>query len=205
MNVRLYYQTKFVAGLYHEGSVHMNTYDVKIGFITTTDNATDQNVAMDRIKYFVHEVLQSGILINAKDHDVAKKLQSAGFRVLILPEEPYDQITGIMLFSKLNAISEGNLCITDIDISSYYGDSIHYLHDEEDSVGPFAENGWWNAADTSWQNNKTSKESDSVVKIDRSMSWLELGLEWEGEEQLDNEDDSLNQVVYISNFKKDDD
>jgi hypothetical protein len=93
-----------------------------------------------------------------------------------LPEEPVDQIVGIMLYCKLNAVTEGNLSITQLDISSSLGDEVWYQHHSDDNLGPLSQDGWWHKK-TCQKHNLPQDTEHNVVKVENS-GWAEYGLEW---------------------------
>lgn len=177
MNVRLQYDIEFLAGIYYEDSLQMNKYDASISLTTATKDAASTNIAMERLKAFVFEELASTVFINQNNMERAEFLQIIGANVTTLPEEPVDQIIGMMLYYKLNAIMEGRMVITSLDISSSLGDGVWYQHDEEDSSGPFAKQGWWHDASTQHETIEPAEVPDNVVKV-ISTGWHELGLDW---------------------------
>lgn len=177
MNVRLQYDIEFLAGIYYEDSLQMNKYDASISLTTATKDVASTNIAMERLKAFVFEELASTVFINQNNMERAEFLQIIGANVTTLPEEPVDQIIGMMLYYKLNAIMEGRMVITSLDISSSLGDGVWYQHDEEDAAGPFAKQGWWHDASTQHETIEPSEVPDNVVKV-ISTGWYELGLDW---------------------------
>lgn len=177
MNVRLQYDVEFLAGVYYEGTLKMNSYSVSMNLLTASTDAVVTNVAMDRLKYFVFGELDSTVFINSEYKEQAEMLTLLGVNVTTLPEEPVDQIIGMMLYYKLNAIMEGNMLVTALDISSELGDSVWYQHDEDDSSGPFAKDGWWKTSGLQHDTVDLEPVEDKVVKV-VSKGWHELGLEW---------------------------
>lgn len=177
MNVRLQYGVDFLAGIYYEGTLSMNNYSVNMNLLTASKDAVVTNVAMDRLKYFVYGVLDSTVFINSEYREQAEMLALLGVNVTTLPEEPVDQIVGMMLYYKLNAIMEGNMIVTSLDISSTLGDSVWYQHDEEDNSGPFAGEGWWHKSSLQHETIELEPVEDKVVKV-VSKGWHELGLDW---------------------------
>lgn len=177
MNVRLQYDVEFLAGIYYEGTLKMNSYSVSMNLLTASIDPLVTNIAMDRLKYFVYGILDSTVFINSEYKEQAEMLALLGINVTTLPEEPVDQIIGMMLYYKLNSIMEGNMVVTALDISSQLGDSVWYQHDEEDSAGPFAKNGWWNSSGLQHDTIDLEPVEDKVVKV-INKGWHELGLEW---------------------------
>jgi hypothetical protein len=195
MNVRLQYDLEFLAGIYYDDRLQLNSYNASMNLITKTKDPADTNIAMERVKAFVYDTLESTVFVNQSNMERAEFLQMTGVNVTTLPEEPVDQIVGMMLYYKLNAIMEGRMIITGLDISSSLGDGVWYQHDEEDSSGPFSTKGWWHDASTQHDTIELEEAVDNVVKV-ISTGWHEMGLDWP-----DSTPAQESKVVY-PNFKK---
>ncbi len=176
MNVRLQYDIDFLAGIYYNEQLQLNSYSVNINMVTKTKDAVETNIAMDRLKFFVNEVLASTVFVNQIHTEHAETLSWCGANVTTLPEEPVDQIIGMMLYYKLNAIMENRIEISSLSISSTLGEGVWYIHDEEDSEGPFAAKGWWNDSSTQHDSIEVEPE-DNIVKV-VTTGWYEAELEW---------------------------
>ena len=177
MNVRLQYDLDFLAGIYYEDQLQMNRYTVSLNLLTKTKDSVSTNIALDRAKAFVHGALESTVFINQANMERAEFMQMMGIRVTTLPEEPVDQIVGMMLYYKFNAIMEDRTTVTGLDIASSRGDNVWYQHDEEDLSGPFAEDGWWHRASMQHESIERDPEPGNIVKV-MSTGWYELNLEW---------------------------
>jgi hypothetical protein len=116
-----------------------------------------------------------------------------GANVVTLPDEPVDQIVGLMLYCKLNAIMEGVMTVTALDICSSLGDDVWYEHTEEDAVGPFFDAGWWNLATTVHNNLDGADRNTKVVKVVPDC-WAEYGLCWP--DPVDKDQEKAHTVVY---------
>lgn len=195
MNVRLQYDLEFLAGIYYEDRLQMNSYNVSLSLVTKTTDAKSTNIAMDRLKAFVYGELDSTVFVNSAHQERAEMMSIMGINVTTLPEEPVDQIVGMMLYYKLNAIMEGRMEIAQLDISSSLGDSVWYQHDEEDAAGPFANDGWWHLS-TIQHDTLMTEDADNVVKVVPN-AWIEYGLMWPEAEHAP----SANTVVF-ANFSK---
>jgi hypothetical protein len=200
MNVRLRYTTKITAGVFFADQLYMNNYQVNLNMITASEDGDDHNVALDRIKYFLHNQLKNTIFINSENTKQCRALADAGLKITTLPEEPIDQVIGIMLYCKLNAILENRLIIVEVEISSELGDNIMYFHDEEEAQGPFESIGWWKESDAV-HCDLTLFNNEKIVALHRiGAGWRDLGLHWEDEIDFNVGDD--NKVVF-ADFAKD--
>ncbi len=201
MNVRLKYSTVFTAGVFYDSQLLMNNYRLTIDFTTISDDSGDQNIALDRIKYFVQHQLESSVFINGNNREQCELLSRAGVRLTTLPEEPVDQVVGIMLHCKLNAIAEDHIIITQTEISSELGENIVYLHNDDEQFGPLSTAGWWQDSDASHCDCQLIS-TDKVVTMKFNRSWRELNLQWTQESAVVDAD--LDNKLVFADFQKDD-
>jgi hypothetical protein len=189
----------FTAGIYYGGSMAMNNYILKIYMLTNSVDPASQNIAFERLKYFVYSEINGTIFINRENDEQCQLLAKAGLKITMLPGEPVDQLVGMMLYSKLNAIMENYMIIHETEISSDLGDSMTYLHCADENLGPFTESGWWNAADLVHYDIDLI-DSDKVVSMHRAGAWRELDLAWP---DLKN-DEPIDNTVVFADFDRDD-
>ena len=192
MNVNLQYDIEFMAGIYYDGHLQLNQYSVSLQLLTQSTNATVTNIALERLKAFVYSELCDTVFVGPNDQETAEMMSMLGINVTTLPDEPVDQIVGIMLYCKLNAVMENQMLVTKLDIQSYLGDSVWYQHSEEDAIGPFVKHGWWHESSCRHCVD-TETQADNVVKV-ANQGWTEYGLDWP-------EHNFSNTVVY-ANFQR---
>lgn len=121
----------------------MGNYTLTMSLLTQTLDPVDQNIALDRVKYFLFNEIHSTVFINQADSDQAESFTDIGLNVTTLPQEPVDQIVGIALYYKLNAIMEGRMKLTELMFSSDTGDNVEYFHNENEQTVLFPAQGWW--------------------------------------------------------------
>jgi hypothetical protein len=200
MNVRLQYTMPFTAGVYYRNEMRMNHYLLRVWMTTNTTDPANHNTAFERIKYFVYQELDSVIFINSDNIEQCQSFVDAGLKIATMPGDPVDQIVGIMLFYKLNAIMEDRIIIIETELSSDLGDNMVYLHSEQENVKLPSIPDWWNSADLVHHDNNLI-ESEKVLLMHQSAAWRELDLGWpEIEDVADN-----NNTVVFADFKKTDD
>ena len=200
MNVRLRYSTVFTAGIFYADQLRMNNYQVKLHLTTNSEEGDDHNIALDRIKYFLHNQLNSTVFINSTDSERCKAFAMAGIKMTTLPEDPLDQVIGIMLYCKLNAMLEDRMIINEIEICSELGENIVYLHNDQDAQGPFADAGWWSEPDAV-HCDLTLFDHEKIVDLHHLVTgWKDLGLSWDNSISININDD--NKVVF-ADFAKD--
>lgn len=177
MNVRLKDTLSFVAAIYFEETFIMNNYYVEIEMLTNNNDGEFINVARERMKYWIKYVLTNSLLINQANSKKADEFEKIGLKVMRLPDEPVEQIIGLMLFSKISAIMEGNILVTNLNVSSELGDNCWYLHYAHEDSGPFNEDGWWSSKEIVYLD-RVKEKNGRIVKLNDSPGWGELDLEW---------------------------
>lgn len=196
MNVRLRYNITFPAAAWFDGELMMTNYTLAFNFVTQTMDPQDQNIALERIKYFLLNELHSTVFINQAEVERAEAFVDVGLNVTTLPEEPVDQVVGIMLFHKLNAIMEGRMKIVEIVFSSEAGDSIEYFHSENEHTDLFPQTGWWHEPNLRHSDVETEddEESQNVVTLNADDEWRDQDLSWAQTEVTQD----LGQVVFAN-------
>jgi len=197
MNVRLRKTLSWLGSYVHQDQLNTNRYTVTLDLATVTENHLEQNVAYERLKFWIYDVMQDSIMIRDTNPDL-RKWMSTGARIICLPDDPVDQLVGIMLCSKLNAIMENRMICTNVAVSSELGDDMAYLHNYQESQGPLAAAGWWSDNRPIWSSAGSGKK-DKVISLDRSLDWKQHDLDWCGiaKEADDN--------VVFARFEKDED
>ena len=195
MNVRLQYDFDFLGAIMFEGRLQLNSYSVSLSLLTQTNDAASTNIAMERMRAFVMVELENAVFIGPSEHEKAELMTMMGMNVVTLPEEPVDQVIGLMLYCKLNAVMEGRMTVTALDLQSSLGDSVLYQHDEDDAVGPFVQDGWWHRP-TCQHSNIEMESAENVVKVSTA-GWHEYGLEWPEEHTENN-----GNTVVFANFQR---
>ena len=64
MNIKLHYKLNFCAGVFFNNTVFLNNYEVELDLVTASTNGHEQNVALDRAKYFVEHVCRGAFFVN---------------------------------------------------------------------------------------------------------------------------------------------
>ena len=203
MNVRLEYPMSFYASLYYKGQYFANKFNIVLQLLTGSEDAEEQNIALDRIKYLIKEQIEHSIFVHQKERALIKKLEAAGMQVITLPEDPVDQIIGMALFYKLNTVVEDRMAILQTRISSEVGENMTYLHCEDEMAGPFEDKGWWDFPDPHFSK---VGHTDKVVELTKHITWDDLGLGWyddvEGEKDFNIGMPTANTVVPFNKPEK---
>ena len=176
MNARIEKDFYFQTGLHFADEFWINSYDVTLSMTVETESELEQNVAVERITYYIKNILQNSILVDAIDTASIEKYKQAGMRVCELPAEPYDQLFASVLLLKLNAIMEGRLHITDMVLGSVMSDGVRYNIVSEIAENTYSKQMWWNKADTSINNMDVAPVN--VVKLFDDNEWQAMQMGW---------------------------
>jgi hypothetical protein len=177
MNVRLRHAMSFAAGVYYGKEMRMNHYTAVLHMTTNSTDAVEHCVAFERIKYFVYNQLDSTIFINSAEQDKCQQFASAGLSVTTMPGDPVDQLIGLMLYYKLNAIMEDRIIVDETEISSMLGENMSYLHRDNETPDIGEPPAWWHVPDLS-HNDIVLVETDKVVAMHANSAWRDLDLAW---------------------------
>ena len=196
MNVRLQYTMNFTAGVHYHERMVMNNYMLKVFMITNTTVAENTTIAFERLKYFIAE-LDSTVFVNSEEQLACQQYIDAGIKITTLPVDPVDQIIGVMLFHKLNAIMEDRIIMVETELSSVLGDSMVYIHSENETAENLVIPEWWMTPDLVHCDTDLI-DNDKVLAIHQAGAWRELDLGWIDAVQSD----QTGNIVF-ADFKRD--
>jgi len=198
MNVRLKHNMSFTSGVYYGGEMRMNYYNLCLHMTTNSTDAASHNVAFERTKYFIYNKLDSTVFINSEHQTQCEKFLAAGLTVTTLPGEPVDQLIGLMLYYKLNAIMEDRIIVDETEISSMLGENMIYLHSDNELTDVTAPPAWWSSLDPV-HSDYVSLDADKILTMRSGGAWRDLDLSWPESETTD----TTGNVVVFANFKSD--
>jgi len=180
LSTRIERDFSFQAGVHFEGKLIMNVYGFTLAMEVETESIIEQNIAMDRIIYFLKDSLTNSVFVQNTDKKAIEKYTQADIKVCTVPEEPYDQIITMLLILKLNNITEGRLHITDIFLESELSDSVRFSYDFETAKhNPFVNKGWWLESSTSMNDIEKNTKKEKIVRLVKHNDWANVGLEWQ--------------------------
>ena len=181
------FRANFIALTALENALLPNTFEVTATFAVNEINAHAQNVAFQRMKYFLNNELNCSVIVQ-KTNPIYKTLSKFQNKIVVLPEDGPDWMLSCALLLKLNAICENRFTILEVEVSSSLGDNVSYYADWErkDMIAdllndlPVSER-WWNSANL------------SVNKFQKFNLWSAVGLDWELTKQQ--EPVSINKII----------
>lgn len=171
MNVKFKYNLKFKSMVIQNDEIIPNNYNLQLDVSIESPNDLKQNIAIQRIEH-LNDVMFNNSLICSEKNILGSKIIK-NFKNLVFiptPDDPYDQLLGILLFHKLNAIVEENLYIEQLLIKSDDYD-IEYIIDEYEDVESEIEVPWWSRSDM------TVTDLRKYNKL--IPAWEEIDLGWE--------------------------
>ena len=177
MNVRIRCDFNFGAGVHYDSQYRVNNYSLRLWMATNHADSAMHNVALDRVKYFIYNELDSTLFINADNREQCQRYLMAGLDITTLPTEPVDQVIGIMLYHKLNAIMEQHMIIVETELSSMLGDNITYLHSDNELINGIELADWWTTPDLV-HCDRNIAQTESVLALPQASAWRDLDLAW---------------------------
>jgi len=179
MHTRIEKDAFFQAGIHFRGSFYVNTYEITLSMLVETFVIREQAIAMERLNHFLTETLQHSLLIQNTEKDSIENYKKAGLRICQLPEEPLDQIIGMILLQKLNAIMEKRMIVTDLTLGSLLSEGVRYHIVAEVAESVMSGDFWWNKPCLGICTGTVSHtKNDNIVSLFDDSEWAELGLAW---------------------------
>lgn len=176
-NTRVQKDFTFLSSIHFENKFLVNLYEMNASMIIETNDPREQNIAIERMSYFLSTVTEESIFVQDLEKDAISKYEQAGIKVCTVPEEPYDQILGLILLNKCNAVMEGRIHVSDIIFGSKLSNLIKFELTSDMAINEYPGKYWWNHASLSTQN--PTKKKDKIVKLfDEQIDWADLELTW---------------------------
>lgn len=197
MNYRMSKTWNILANVVWEDQILCNDYRIRVDWTTATDDRGEQNIAFERVKYWLFDVMEHSVLVS-QDHKRLTQLQATGQRVIAIPDDPIDPVIAMMLLTKFVAVTEGRMIFSEISVASEQGGHVQYLQGMDEDFLMFAEAGWWRDSGPGWHAVKT-KRNNKIVNLDRVPEWGDLKLDWDGTET------KTDGHVVFAEFKKSED
>jgi hypothetical protein len=196
MNVHLQQNFLLPAAVYADNQLMIKNFNITVDMVTLSTNIDDLDIASKRIEWFMYNQLSDAVFVDQTDAERNSILAMLGLNVVTIPGPPVDQMIGMMLSCKLDAIAEGRLEVTRTLLSSDTSNGLSFVHLNTQTIGPFEEPGWWNDATTAVNNVMFDNQESNVVKVTVN-PWLEVGLPWSSTDTVKTE-----AKIIMGNFNK---
>lgn len=175
MSTKISKSFNFQSAIHFQDKFMINFFEMVARMIVETDDVEEQNTAIERMIYFLESKIEDCVFVHEVDTDSIEKYTKAGMKVCTLPEEPYDQIIGLCLVNKCNAIMEGRIIVEEIEIGSKLSNLIKFTISDEAAELEYPGKYWWNDSSLNMQ---SKKKKDKIVPLFGNDNWAELELTW---------------------------
>ena len=140
------WKTEFKSIIIVDNELFHNTYNIKFYIQPVTADLKEQSEYFERLK-FLFQYAFANTIVTFRDEPLYEVLADyTNNRFVELPREPYDQIMAAVCFTKSNAVLDGKIIVTKLELSSYQGDGIAYTITKD---GPEIQlldvDHWWTA------------------------------------------------------------
>lgn len=179
MSIRIEKDFFFQAAVKFSNQFLLNMYELTVSMLVETDDTREQNIALERLGYFLNNIVENSVFVIFTDTQSIKNFEKADIKVCTTPEDPYDQIISMILLLKLNAIMENKLFITDMILTSKLSEGIKFSMVPEVAESIF-KGGWYNSPSTIIKHNykEEAKHDKKVVNLFDGKDWTDIGLGW---------------------------
>jgi len=175
MNIQIQKDFTFMTAIHFESKYMVNLYELSAKMEVCTEDVREQNIAIERMNYFLTGQIEDVIFVQDTEKEAIQNYTNAGIKVCVIPEEPYDQIIGMLLINKCNAIMEGRIIITEITFGSKLSNLIKFNIQGDIAKLEYPEDSWYNK-NTLALADKNKK--DKIVTLFDKNNWAELELTW---------------------------
>lgn len=163
----LIWRTRFTNTLYIQNKLWPNDTDISLHMTPITEDSKQQHVAFEKIKYVFNKILQNALFINFdKEHQLFEKFNND---IIDFFEKPVDQVVGICLFNKLNAMIGDCLRVDTLEIESWQGENLRFIISESSPENALLQSSTIN---NPWWMDKSPRFSNFTKEI---LTWAQLG------------------------------
>jgi len=179
---------KFLATIIIDGQILPNSWDLNIDMVPNpTESTHDISVVTDRVNVWIESMLDNSMLVGPADMHLLKEMPCPfSIGVHPLPDEPYDRMVAICLYTKLSAIMEKKMFINSIWLESYQSQGISHTYTSEDGdadlLKHLAEPGNEEFASYWYRKDPVFFRVDDAGMELKEQTWGELGLALREEE-----------------------
>lgn len=203
----LQWTTSWNSVIAYEDQLLPNIYTVTIHFDVATDNAEDQNIAFERIKFFVDNILHDAIFCGIDDPLADFFMKTFKQRLVTFVRSPQDLTVAATLFAKFNSIADGKINIESIQLGSTQGNEVFVNFDSEfaeestmlttnELIKESDRSPWWFREDCGTADYFKTEEGSSVITLITDVSgWEDSGLSWSADEKENKIEKSWNPTI----------
>lgn len=101
-----------------ENALLPNEWTISIDFDSNTDDAYQEQIAFERVRYIIEESYENAMFINVENDWLGKLHDKIDVHKISLPDEPVDNVIAAATLNKFISVVEGRLEFFGIKISS---------------------------------------------------------------------------------------
>ena len=184
----LSWETEWNSMVMIDNALFPNKYKLSLEFDMLTDDAYHQGVAFDRIKFFINQFMDGSMLIDTANPLCSKTSKMFETSIVTFPFDPSEEVIAHTLFAKFLCITEGNVEIYRVGVSSALGQNVttNVFIDEFDITSMTQHDpmhaltgnlSWWLTADASHADIMHVTKKKTTVNR-KEIEWKDLFLDW---------------------------
>lgn len=159
---------RFTNTMYLNNKLWPNDVTINIHMLPVTAKGTSQHITFQKIKYMFHKTLQNSVFIH-HDENIYKCFNMFDNEVLDFFEAPVDQIVGVTLLAKLDAIGGENMKVDALEIESWQGENLSFMITDESPEWTILQN---NKTKNPWWHDPSPRISNFTKD---KLTWEEIG------------------------------
>lgn len=163
----LIWRSRFTNTLFLQNKLWPNDTEISLHMTPVTDDSKHQHLSFEKIKFVFSKILQNSLFIENKS--ITEPFIKLDNDLIDFFDKPIDQIVGVCLLSKLNAITGKFLKVNVIEIESWQGENLRFIISENSPEYDLLqecniENPWWHDSLPRFSNIKKNK-----------LTWSDIG------------------------------
>jgi hypothetical protein len=161
-----------------DNGVMPNSYDISFTVTMHTDKPHQQNMVIERLKFFLDSMVSDTIMIE-HNSSILEPLRGTlpENNIMVLPAPPYDTTVSEVLYVKAQSILDDCATIDVMTLSSYLGQDIEYFADSDDDFSEYAHCSWLPKNQEPWWLRSDVTTSDLGEPL--PCTWDDIGLGWD--------------------------
>lgn len=152
-----------------------NSYDLSYTLSMATNNIYEQNVVIERIRFFMDTLMANTIMVENKNPVKEVIEKSFGNKYALFDSVPYDTTLCNVIYLKSSSILQEHATIEALSLSSTQGQDIDYYAEAEDDYTSYRRCSWLPKNRKPWW----LRDDLSVNDIEEDkLDWTDVGLGW---------------------------
>jgi hypothetical protein len=167
--IRIHYEFPVVVA--SDATIYPVNFKMDIRLNAITMNSEEHSIAIHRLEFFMKEIFRDSLIIEKTNPALSKLKKTKLTNIVVeLPGPPVDQLVGLVLFNKLQAIIEHVFVVDNLEIIGDKG-NLHYTIEEEIDINEDGKTlNWWDRSDITVNDDTKHPMSD--------FSWDDVDLEF---------------------------